>query len=58
MDNRFGSQQSTIENGGMFNREQLQRLSQYAIMLMQASHAIVWKKLKSVRASRSSSLHD
>ena len=29
--NRFGSQQSSIENGGMFNREQLQRLTEYAI---------------------------
>ena len=26
---RFGSQGSGIENGGMFNREQLQKLSQY-----------------------------
>ena len=28
MDNRFGSQNTGIENGGMFNREQLQRLTQ------------------------------
>ena len=50
MDNRFGSQNTGIENGGMFNREQLQRLTQYMFTFMQASYATVWKKFRSVIA--------
>ena len=58
MDNRFLSPGSGIENGGMFNQEQLQRLTQYIWVLTQASHATIWKQFPAAGACWFGSVYD